>query len=247
MNVSEELAKKDASWTGGWEHSEVPFSLPEFGVVSGKTALMIIDMQYQCAHPDWGQLKLRRETGMEVDYYVDRLQRVVIPNIRQLQQACREAGIPVIYVRVGAQTLDASDTSRHFKMEGILCPPGSKEAEIIEEIAPLPGEVVLSKTTSGVFNSTNADQMLRHMDIDTLIMTGVVTCGCVESSTREACDKDFNVLLVEDACATHTAERHVASIRAMHGRYALVRTTDEVLRQILELKWSEPLRLDTTG
>lgn len=217
--------------------------LPEFGVNPGKTALMIIDMQYGSAHRDYGHIKRAREAGAgdAFSYYLDRVWHTVVPNLQRLQQACRGAGIPVIHVHIASATPDGSDTSWRYKCLGIIRPLGSKEAGILEELAPLPGEVVLRKTTSSAFISTNAHRVLRNMGIDTIIMTGVVTNSCVESSTRGAGDLGFKVLLVDDACATYTPEAHQVSLRYLHRNFAIVTTTQEVLRQIAEARKAIPI------
>jgi biuret amidohydrolase len=114
----------------------------------------------------------------------------------------------------------------------ILVPPESKDAEIVEDLAPLPGEVILDKTTSSLFLSTNADFLLRNMGVDTLIITGVVTNNCVESTTRSAGDLGYRVLLVGDACAAWTQEGHDHSLKHMHRNFAILKSTDQVLEEI---------------
>lgn len=231
---------EDPKWN---EFHEIVGALPEYRVTPDTTALMIIDMQYVDAHREWGMGKQLKEKGAEHlgSYYFDRLETLVVPHIRRLQDACRAADIPVVHVRIKAHTLDARDVSWRYKQFQIFCPPGSKEAEILEELAPLPGEVVVDKHTSGVFNSTNIDSLLRNMGIDTLIMTGVVTYGCVETSTRGAMDRNYKVLLVEDACAGWNQEAHDASIRNLHRNFAVVRSTGDILRQIAEVTQSIPI------
>jgi nicotinamidase-related amidase len=208
--------------------------LPDSKVRAGSTALMIIDMQYVDAHRDYGLGAAGKERGWtdEMEYYFSRLETLAIPNIRRLLDASREAGMRVVHVRVMNLTGDSEDTSWRYKMFGILVPPGSKDAEIIEELAPLPGEIVLSKTTSSVFMSTNADFVLRNLGIDTIIVTGVVTNNCVESSTRNAADLGYRVLLVEDGCAAWTQSGHDYCLRHLDHNFAIVKTTDQVLEEI---------------
>ena len=212
--------------------------LPLSRVTAASTALMIIDMQYVDAHRDFGIGAAGQRHGWsdEMEYYFGRLETVAIPNIRRLLDSCRASAIPVVHVRVMNLSGDSSDTCWRYKMMGIFVPPGSKDAEFIEELAPLPGEVVLSKTTSNTFLSTNVDFLLRNMGIDTLIMTGVVTNNCVESTTRGAGDLGYRVLLVGDACAAWTQEGHDYSLRHMDRNFAIVKTTDDVLSEIAEAR-----------
>jgi len=208
--------------------------LPNSKVTAASTALMIIDMQYVDAHRDYGIGAAGQQHGWTeaMEYYFGRLETLTIPNIRRILEVCRAGSIPVVHVRVMNLAGDSSDTSWRYKMMGILVPPDSKDAEFIEELAPVEGEVVLSKTTSNVFISTNADFVLRNMGIDTLIMTGVVTNNCVESSTRGAGDLGYRVLLVGDACAAWTQEGHDYSLRHLHRNFAIVKMTDEILGEI---------------
>ena len=80
--------------------------------------------------------------------------------------------------------------------------------------------------------STNADFVLRNMGIDTLIMTGVVTNNCVESTTRGAGDLGYKVLLVGDACAAWTQDGHDHCLKHLHRNFAIVKTTDEIMGEI---------------
>jgi nicotinamidase-related amidase len=208
--------------------------LPESVVSAGSTALMMIDLQYVDAHRDFGIGAAGQRNGWtsDMEYYFSQLETVAIPNVQRILTACRESGIPAIHVRVMNLKGDSADTSWRYKMMGILVPPDSKDAEFIEEVAPLPGEVVLSKTTSNTFMSTNADFLLRNMGIDTLIITGVVTNNCVESTTRGAGDLGYRVLLVGDACAAWTQEGHDYCLKHLHRNFAIVKTTDQILDEI---------------
>lgn len=212
--------------------------LPDYTVTRDTTALMIIDMQYHAAHRDFGLGKKLKDRGTAElgNYFFDRLEKLVIPNTRRLMDVCREVNIPVIYVRIKSQTFDCRELSWRYKMFKTSCPPGSKDAEILEELAPLPGEIVVDKYTSGVFNSTNIDSILHNMGIDTLIVTGVVTDGCVETSVRGAMDRNYKVLLVADCCAAPNQEAHDFALKHMHRNFALVMNTKEILRQIAEAK-----------
>ncbi len=74
---------------------------------------------------------------------------------------------------------------------------------------PLENEIVLPKTASGVFNATAIDKILRNLGIENLVITGVVTDNYVENAVRDACDRGFAVILVEDGCAAVTEELHL--------------------------------------
>lgn len=211
--------------------------VPEFRVVAGSTAMMIIDMQKMDASRTdglFGRRAIENGTTDVWSYYFDRLENVVVPNIASVIAKCRATGVPVIHVRVCDLSPDQSDTSQRYRHFGLIITPDSEDAEFVPGCEPLPGEMVVNKTTSSVFNSTDIKSVLNSMGIDTLIMCGVVTNGCVESSTRSAGDLNFKVLLLEDGCATMTEERHQASLKQMHRNFAYVTTTESVLGQLDE-------------
>ena len=215
---------KENVWHGG------PERLPEFELATEDTALLIIDMQYLDAHRDYGlgaEAKARGVTE-EYEYYFSRVENVLIPNIQRLQGMCRERGIEVMHVRIASLVEDCRDVAEIHKRLKLFAPAGSKEAEILEEIKPLDNEVVISKGCSGAFNGTNLDQILANMGIKNLICTGVVTNGCVETTVRSAGDRDYNVILVGDCCATHTQEEDEFALKVMHDSYCKVKNTEEV-------------------
>lgn len=102
---------------------------------------------------------------------------------------------------------------------------------MIDALAPLENEIVLPKTSSGVFNSTAIDYVLRNLDTRHLIICGVVTDQCVDMAVRDAADRGYLVTLVEDACATHSPERHQACLEAIKG-YCWITDTNTVLSRI---------------
>jgi ureidoacrylate peracid hydrolase len=102
---------------------------------------------------------------------------------------------------------------------------------VLDAIVPQADEIVLPKTSSSVFISTNIDYVLRNLGVRQLVITGLVTDQCIESAVRDACDLGYLVTLVTDACATHSQERHDNTLRAIKG-YCRQRTTDEVLAEL---------------
>jgi len=202
-----------------------------------ETALLIIDMQYYDAHPDYGSCLRARQAGCEegIRYYLDGLTRIV-PKIRRLQDVFRAKGMEVIHTRIASLTQDGRDRSRQHKNAGIHVLADSKEAEILEELRPIGDEVVLSKTASGAFFSTNIDYVLRNLGIKQLVVVGVVTHGCVEAVVREAVAHNYAVVLVEDGCTAWTEELHTNALRALGARLANVRSADDVIREVKGLK-----------
>lgn len=204
----------------------------EIALQPSQTALLFVDVQNYAAHPEGGEFRdLDATERRRFAYYFDRLTSVAIPNMQRLQRACRSAGVEVIYTLIENLTSDGRDRSLDYKISGIDVARGSWDAKVCDAIAPGEDEIVLSKTSSSVFISTNIDYVLRNLGIRQLVLCGVVTDQCVESAVRDACDLGYLVTLVPDACATLSPERQEASVRAIAG-YCRQRTTSELLAEI---------------
>jgi nicotinamidase-related amidase len=208
--------------------------LPDPTLRRRDTALLAIDLQYGDAHRDYGLLQRMRERGdgAAIEYYAGRLEESVIPNVRRLQEACRQAGIEVIHTKIESLTRDGRDRSLEHKHLGIHHPPGSKDAQILGQVAPQGDEIVITKTCGGAFNGSNIEYVLRNLGIQNLIIVGVVTSGCVEVAVRDAADRGFQVLLIEEATATWSDEMQRAAMRAMDEIYAKVQSTSEMLARL---------------
>ena len=195
-------------------------------------ALLIVDVQNYCAHPDGtGSHNLDAQRR---HYLFGSLRKTVIPNLQLLQSACRRAHIEIVYAAVENMTRDDRDRSLDYKISGINVPRGSWDARVLEEIAPAEDEMVFRKTSSSVFISTNIDYVLRNLGVRSLIVSRMMTDQCVESAVRDACDLGYLVTLVTDACTTDSAERHQQSLIGIRG-YCRQRTTNELLAEVAAL------------
>lgn len=202
-------------------------------------ALMCIDVQYLDAARDFGVFADRNSSGVDSDaqdYYFDRLEKIVLPNMRRLQERFRSKALEVVHCRICALTKDGRDRSAGHKRLKLLAAPGSKEADFLPEVAPAGDEIIINKTTSGVFPSTNVHYVLRNIGIRSLYLCGVYTNECVESTARDACDRGYFVTVIDDACATVTPRLHQASLETMRDRYARIATTAEVLEELGEVE-----------
>jgi len=204
-----------------------------------RAALLFIDVQNYAARRDGGEFKDLAPAELEarLGYYFDRLERLAVPNMARLQEACRGDGIEVMYTMIESLTRDGRDMSRDYKISGFQVPRGSRDARVIDEISPGDDEIVIPKTSSSVFISTNIDYVLRNLGVAYLIIAGVVTDQCVESAVRDACDLGYLVTLVPDACATYSQERHDHALRTIKG-YCRQRATDQMVAEIAGLAGS---------
>ena len=200
-----------------------------------KTALLVIDLQYLDAAPGFGVFAEASNSSVPEEaqeYYFKRLHHVVLPNVRKLQDRFRDADMEVIHTRIMSITQDGRERSPGHKRLNLYAAPGSKEAEFLPEIAPKGDEIIINKTASGVFNSTNIEYLLRILDITGLFICGVYTNECVSTTVRYACDLGFYTTLINVACATVTPELHNATIQTIKDRYARVMTTEDAVKEI---------------
>jgi nicotinamidase-related amidase len=204
-------------------------------ILERRVALLCIDMQFLDAARGFGVFSNVAASGLPVeaqDYYFNRLERTALPNVRRLQSAFREHDLEVIHTRIVSLTQDGRDRSPGHKRLGLHAAPGSKEAEFLPEVAPQGDEIVISKTASGVFVSTNVEYVLRNIGIDALFIVGVYTNECVETTARDASDLGFFTSVIDDACATVTPELHASSLSTLRDRYARILSTDEAIAEV---------------
>lgn len=203
-----------------------------------KTALLVIDLQYLDAAPGFGVFADAEKSGVPreaQEYYFKRLDHVVLPNVRRLQDNFRDLNMEVIHTRIMSMTKDGRERSAGHKRLNLHSPPGSKESEFLVEVAPKGDELIINKTASGVFNATNLEYILRNMDITGLFICGVYTNECVSTTVRDACDRGFYTTMINDACATVTPQLHNATIETIKDRYARVMRTEDAVKEIKEL------------
>ncbi|MEI2387697.1 isochorismatase family cysteine hydrolase [Breoghania sp. JC706] len=188
-----------------------------------RTCLLLIDTQ-NCVWND--------DVAARLPDFDATIRATVLPNLKKLIAAFREAGGEVMYTVMENLTKDGRDRSLDYKLSDFFIAKGSWEAKVLDELAPGDDDIVLPKTSSGVFNSTNIEYILRNIGIDTVVMTGFLTDQCVDHAIRDAADRGFYPVCVRDACATHSPERHEAALNAFKG-YCRTMTTQELVAALL--------------
>jgi len=208
----------------------MPLSPRDVPFTRGQTALLLVDMQrIWCESGRDPHLSL--EDGR---YYYQRLAQQVIPNQQRLLAKVRETGENVLHTIIESLTADGRDRSLDHKLSDMHLPKGSPEAQVIPELSLLENEILLPKTSSGVFNSTAIDYVLRNLNTRHLIVCGVLTDQCVDMAVRDAADRGYLVTLVKDACATISEERHQACLNAIKG-YCWMTDTQTVIERLNNL------------
>lgn len=199
-------------------------------------ALLFVDVQNYTARPDGGNYAGLDAAEREArhGFFFRTMRENAVPNMQRLQAACRRAGIEVMYTVIESLTRDGRDRSLDYKISHLHVPRGSWDARVLDAIAPAEDEIVIPKTSSSPFISTNIDYVLRNLGVRSLMLAGILTDQCIDSSARDACDLGYLVTVATDACATLSVERHEWSLRNNRG-YCRQRTTDELVAEIESL------------
>jgi nicotinamidase-related amidase len=198
------------------------------------TALLVVDMQRDFCLPG-GAFD---ELGVDISMYPP-----MIPRLARLVDGARTAGVTVIYIQMTVLPDRRSESPAqirfnlrlHQGQEGdgdfeplAYTPDGSVGQEIIPELAPEDGDLIVKKYRSSGFWGTNLDMLLRSNGIQSVVMTGCTTEGCVESTARDALFNDYYTVVAEDCVASDDRAQHDASMFLMRHRFDIA-TADEIL------------------
>jgi nicotinamidase-related amidase len=200
------------------------------------TVLLLIDMQ--------GLAGSEYIVEKAVEYGVDpeEARRACQPYAHQVEACNRQAGrlleafrarnMTPIHVRIQAYSGDGRDVGPSHRRVGFIYPPGDRWAAFMEEVAPNPEEIVLSKTCSGCVTGTSLDRILRNLNTKYVITVGYYTDQCVETTIRDLHDQGYDVTLALDATGTPTQARYEATIESCVGVYCRGLYTDDVLQAL---------------
>jgi biuret amidohydrolase len=197
----------------------------------GQTALLLVDMQRVWLEP--GCDPAHPERGADHPFYAHTA-ATTIPNAARLLRAARAAEVEVIHTIIQSLTEDGRDRSLDHKLTPIHIPPSMPEGMPVPELAAQGDEILLPKTSSGVFNSTNLDYLLKNLGIRYLVVAGIMTDQCVDMAVRDAADRGYLVTCVADACAAATPERHEGALAAFGG-YCWITDTATVVERFKQM------------
>ena len=185
------------------------------------SALLVVDMQRDFCEPGGAFDRL----GIDLSMYPP-----VIPRIAGLVAAARRGGVPVVFVQMTVLPGRRSESpaqirfnmrlhARHAGEPLAYALEGSPGHEMLPELAPEPGDLVVRKYRSSAFWGTNLELLLRSNGIRSVVVCGCTTEGCVESTARDALFADLYVVLAEDAVASDDRAQHEASLLLMRNRF----------------------------
>jgi nicotinamidase-related amidase len=206
---------------------------PPVRLVPGEAALLLVDVQYLTCHPDLGIGRQMHERGL-ADVGVRYFAAVegMIRNLGRLLEAARAVGIQIAYSHLAAHTADGRDVPEQMRHLGLFASKGTKEAQILDQLAPRPHDLVLPRTTLSVFTPRTGDQLLRNLGVDTLVIAGTFTDASIASTARDAGDRGYRTIVIEDACAALSPEDHRAALAPIGLWYGHVVTADVVVAAI---------------
>ena len=202
---------------------EIPTSLDEL-VDPKKSALIVIDVQNDYAKKD-GELRFP----------------AMVEHLRRIIDEARRVGVLIIYIQdtlLPGRLSDSPAWVRHYMLAQKTNDPDTISAEaqegsvghqIIDEVKPLPHELIVKKYRSSAFVGTGLDLLLRSNSIRNVIAAGLVTYGCVESTCRDASNEYF-VVVLRDCVEATRRDLHEATLTVMDSRYDLVTS-----RQVLDI------------
>src|SRR5882757_1713116 len=167
----------------------------------------------------------------------EKVAQALIARIRQAIAASRKAGIPIIYVAVAFRKgfPEISPNNRSFdalKQNSANLSAMEEPVSFTPDIAPQPGDVLVTKRRISAFTGSDLEVMLRAYKVQHLVLTGVSTSGVVLSTLREAADKDFRLTVLSDGCADADPEVHTVLLSKVFPRQAEVLTIGQWIEQL---------------
>ncbi|HLI83271.1 MAG TPA: isochorismatase family cysteine hydrolase [Bryobacteraceae bacterium] len=207
----------------------------------GRAALIVVDVQRYFARPEYpfAQVIEKLMPGATSGYF-ERVNSTVIGNIQRLLALFRSRQLPVIYLGVGRYLEDGRDLPawmRDFDQTGLAVlgervhpPVNDASWQIDDRVAPISGEIVVNKTSSGALASTKLDQTLHNLGVNSLVVCGLTTAVCVTQTARETADRGFRVAIAGDACTEMSVELHQAALLAFGWVFGRVRPAADIVR-----------------
>lgn len=205
----------------GWLEQIQPFNQHVMRLKAEASALLVIDMQRFFLDPASPSFTCG---GM-----------AIIPGLKRLVTAFRQASRPVIFTRHVHHPDDLDSGIMGWWWVG-KCLEGSPESEVHPELAPLPGEKTVFKHRYSAFYNTDLETVLRCLKVEDLVISGIMTNMCCESTARDAYFRDYRVFFLADGTGSVTEEMQLASLLNLGFGFAYVTTTEAVEAEVCGLR-----------
>lgn len=203
-------------------------------ILPGRTAIILIDLQNDI---------IRNPNGAFYGAIAQQVkERQVVEKVVRLAHRSRAAGALIFYITVVRRKdyADVVNQINEFVASGKAPAPkqqvslveGTRGAQLVDELTPMPGDYVLVKKRRSAFFQTELDFHLRARNITTLAIGGVATDLGVENTVREAWDRDYNVVVLEDISVAVPSAAHDYAITSVFPRMARIMTTDQILAEL---------------
>jgi len=200
-----------------WLKQIAPFNTHRMSLNRNSSALLVIDMQRFFLDP----MSPTFTAGGPP----------IIPNIASLIHKFREARRPVIYT-CHVHQADGADAGIMKWWWAGMCIEGTSESLVHDDIAPRPNEKIVYKHRYSAFYNTDLETILRGMKIEDLVITGIMSNMCCESTARDAYFRDYRVFFPADATGTVTEEMHLATLLNLAFGFVYVTKTEKLLSEI---------------
>ena len=194
-------------------------------IAPSRTALLLVDCQVDFASPEG----LMARQGHDVT-----AAQKALRNAALLTCAARGAGVPCLFARLITRPGDETQMMREWRSrhghenDPLLCREGTSGAEFAG-VEPVAGEAIFSKSRYNAFAGTDLDVRLRALKRDTLVIAGLTTECCVDSTARDAFERDFHVVIASDAVAAYEKALHDAALKALELNCATLASSADIV------------------
>jgi len=203
--------------TSIWKRKIAPYNVRDLKLDSLSSALLVVDMQ---------NYFLDESCGAWMD-----ATPAILPNVSSLVDAFRGAGRPVIFT-IHVHEDPEMDGGMMARWWQDLIMKDTFDAEMFAAFVPQSDEEVIRKTRYSAFYNTNLDSSLKDLGVQDLVITGVMTNLCCESSARDAFFRDYRVFFVLDATAAANEEFHLSTLRNLAYGFAAITDTDTIIESL---------------
>ncbi len=187
-------------------------------------------------HHHWNEFQLAETAVLIIDmqhYFLDEKSHAFVPsspfivqNLQKIIAFCRRKKVPLLFSFLAVPEYEKNTMTTWWKD---IIYKGSRQSRIVKELKPKTGEITIEKQTHSAFYKTDLEQVLQKKKIKNLVITGVLTNLCCETTAREAFIRNFNVFMVIDGTAAYTEAMHLASLHNLAYGFATPFSTKTLL------------------